>query len=123
MDIDTLFQTEHDGDIVIITPLRNMGEFDLAEYDIPLLKSLKQLTAEKDVVIDFSHTDYFGSSTIGIFIQLIREVQKAAHHIVFCNLSEHEQEVIRVTNLDKLWNIVDTRDDALKHLRAINTAD
>jgi hypothetical protein len=37
--------------------------------------------------------------------------------MAFCNLSEHEREVLTVTNLDRLWPVCGTRAEALASVR------
>ncbi len=37
--------------------------------------------------------------------------------MAFCNVSSHEQEVLRLTRLDTLWPICSTREQALDRLR------
>ena len=117
MHNNTLFQTEKSGDTVIVVPLRDMGEFEMASMDAeeaPPFEQLVQLTDGHNVVVDLSQTDYFGSSTIGLFNRLVAHVRSRSRRIAFCNLSPHEREVIDITHVDRFWDVKDSREAALE---------
>lgn len=109
-----LFKTEEFGDIIVVMPLRDMGEFELVELDTPALTQLVEMTNGRNVVVDLSQTDYFGSSTIGLFIQFTKHVHSQDRRIAFCNLSSHEQQVVGITHVDQLLDIRKSRTDAIE---------
>lgn len=119
MNIETLFETETSDNTIVLTPVRDMGEFEMAVYDMPVFEYLKELVAEKNVIIDFSKTDYFGSSTIGMFIRLVQHIRDFGRHIVFCNLSTHEEELLKITHILSLWTVVDSLEDAQRNIDAV----
>ena len=86
---EALFESEDLGYVVVVSPTRDMGEFEMADYDVSAYDQLVRLTDGRNVVLDFSQTDYFGSSTIGMFIRLAKHVHAQNRAIAFCNLSEH----------------------------------
>jgi hypothetical protein len=98
MSTEPLFDVEDLGDVVVITPTRNMGEFEIAN-------------------IDLSRTDYFGSSTIGLFIQLVKHVHANNHAIAFCNLSKHEREIAGITHVSEILDVLDSHEAALEFVR------
>jgi anti-anti-sigma factor len=79
-----------------------------------LFDHLVKITDGYNVVVDLSQTDYFGSSAIGLFNRLVSHVTDKSHRIAFCNLSEHETEVIDITHLNQIWEIKGSRNDALQ---------
>lgn len=124
MQKNSIFQTEQVGDTVIVTPTKNMGEFEMSSMEgcqTPAYDQLVQLTRGYNVVIDLSCTDYFGSSTIGLFNRLVTHVQKNARRIAFCNPSAHEREVISITHMNKLWDVKTSRAEALTAVSTPNT--
>ena len=56
------------------------------------------------VVLDLSHTSFFGSAFIEVIFRM------------WNRLSEYCTEVLEVTHLDQLWETFDTRDAAIKAL-------
>lgn len=117
MSAEPLFEIEDLGDIVVISPVRDMGEFEMADADLPAYQQLLELATDRSVVIDMSRTDYFGSSTVGLFIRLVKQVQSHNRAVAFCNLSLHEQEVVGITHVKELLNVKDSREDAIAFVR------
>ena len=117
MSEHSLFESKLVDGVMVVIPLRNMGEFEMASAragDVSPFDRLTQLTNGYNVVIDLSQTDYFGSSTIGLFNRFNSHVKEQNRRIAFCNLSPHEHEVVRITHVNKLWNVKDTLSEALQ---------
>jgi anti-anti-sigma factor len=117
MSQEALFKSEDLGDVVVVSPTRDMGEFEMADCDAPAYDQLVKLTDGRNVVFDFSQTDYFGSSSIGIFIRLAKHVRGQDRVIAFCNLSEHEMQVIRITHINEILDFKDSRESAIEFVR------
>lgn len=65
------------------------------------------------VVVDLSHVDFFGSSFIEILFRLWSRVNSRQGRFALCGLSPYCREVIEVTNLNTLWSIYETVDEAV----------
>jgi anti-anti-sigma factor len=68
----------------------------------------------KNVVLDFSRTDYFGSTALCFFLKLGKMVRLRDGRMALCNLSDHEREILQIMNLDYLWPICPSRSKALE---------
>lgn len=69
------------------------------------------------VVLDLSHTTFFGSSFIELIFRSWNRVQaKEGGKFVISGLTRYCREVISITHLDQLWSIYDNVDDAVKAL-------
>jgi anti-anti-sigma factor len=68
----------------------------------------------KNVVLDFHKTDYYGSTALGFFPKLWKRVRVRNGRMAFCNVSDHEKEILQVTKLDDLWPICSSRSEALE---------
>lgn len=94
--------------------------------DEPGLEGLKdtvlEVTRDADpplVVLDLSHTKFFGSAFIEILFRAWNRL-KGREGGVFCisGLTPYCLEVIEVTHLDQLWNIYDTLDEAVAAMKS-----
>ena len=74
-------------------------------------------TRAKNVVLDFRRTDYYGSTALSFFVKIWKRVREVGGQMVFCNLSEHEREILAMTSLDALWPICHSRESALEEAR------
>ena len=114
-----LFEIDQQGRILILSPSGNMSTLELTSLDNAVhdVKQQLQSTGSRHVILDFVDTDYYGSTALGLFIKLWKYVRSVEGDMVFCNVSEHEQEILKLTHLDNLWTICPTLEDALQHLQ------
>jgi anti-anti-sigma factor len=109
-----LLNVEYEEDAIILIPTRNLNELE----DIQALtEQVDQMLDDEgitNVVMDFAMTDYFGSTALGFFIHLWKRLTKKRGRLVFCNLSDHQQEILEINKMDDRWPICDTREEALK---------
>lgn len=70
------------------------------------------------LVVDLSHVDFFGSSFIELLFRVWSRLHARGGHFALCGLSPYCREVIEVTNLDKLWTLYDTVDEAVAGVKS-----
>lgn len=111
----SVFKIEEQGNILILTPFRDLREleFDAIELGAESVMQLLDQKHAQHVVIDFHNTDYYGSTALAFFVKLWKRIRATGGRMVFCGLSEHEHEVLRLTHLDSLWPICQTREESL----------
>ena len=124
MTISTNFElfdvTCRDG-TVIVRATTNLNEFrseQLLEEAGPAIDTFEQTPTVKNVILDFTESDYFGSTALGLFVKLWKLVRSRDGRMAMCGLSPHEKEVLAATRLDTLWDVCDSREQALGHLHA-----
>jgi anti-anti-sigma factor len=101
---------------IVIVPNGDLGEFVVTEVAAEAEATVRRLQESTDcchAVVDFRNTDYFGSSALGLFLRLWKRVRERGGRMAMCNLSEHENELLRVTRLDEFWIIRDSLESAL----------
>ncbi len=110
------FEIECVGDTILVTPCRDLREVEYAQIEEGAREVLGLLrdSPVKHLVMDFVRTDYYGSTALGFFVKLWKRVSKRGGKIAFCNLSDHEKEILETTRLDSLWPICASRAEALQ---------
>ena len=110
---------ERDGDTVIVTPTRDLNEYRYlsASADAKSVLDLLDRALAKNVVVDLGRTDYYGSSALGFFVQLWNRVRRRHGRMAFCNVSDHEKEILLITHLDHLWLVCPSKWAALDAVR------
>jgi anti-anti-sigma factor len=114
-----LFDVERDGDVLVIVPTTDLRESAYEALDAGA-KGIFDLLAGGDIhgiVVDFYRTDYYGSTALGFFLRLWKRLSRRGGRMAFCNVSEHEREILAVTRLDTLWPTCINRAEALKAVR------
>jgi anti-anti-sigma factor len=113
------FELEREGDTLIVTHSGDLRELDHREVEVAARDVFRLLGygAAWNVVLDFRHTDYFGSTALAFFIELYQQVQVRGGDLAFCNLSTHEREILAVTKLGGLWPLCASREEAIRVVR------
>jgi anti-sigma B factor antagonist len=113
------FEIEEVGATLVVVPLVDLRELDYQRIEAGAVEVLGRLngTRIKNVILDFGTTDYYESRALGFFLKLWKRVSGRNGRMAFCNVSDHEKEILRVTNLDHLWPIYPSRSEALEAAR------
>ncbi len=117
-----IFEIERQEDTVFVTPLRDLSEFEFHRIEAgaePILRLLED-TPVKNIVMDFHKTDYYGSTALAFFIKLWKRVRNRNGRMAFCKVSDHEREILTVTQLDRLWPIYSSRGEATKAVKGLS---
>jgi stage II sporulation protein AA (anti-sigma F factor antagonist) len=114
-----LFDIEESANTIIITPLLDLREFDYERIETAACDILEALNkpGTKNVVLDFQNTDYYGSTALGFFLRIWKRVSLRGGRMAFCNVSEHEKEILQITHLDRLWPICTSRNAAMEAVK------
>ena len=114
-----LFVIERDGDTLILTPQKDLREFEYQHIEGGAREVLDLLGqgSVKNLVMDFHKTDYYGSTALGFFVKLWKRVRARNGQLAFCNVSNHEREILRATNLDNLWPLCASRQEAVEAVK------
>jgi anti-anti-sigma factor len=65
------------------------------------------------VVLNFAGVDYINSTGIALIVGLLAQARKSHRKLVVCGLSEHYQEIFRITRLSDFMQIFDDESSAL----------
>jgi len=97
----------------------NLGDSLLDALQVVLLECARKADPPK-VVIDLSHTVFFGSAFLEILLKMWKELsEREGNAFALSGLSANCAEVLQVTQLDSLWQIFKTHEDAEKALASL----
>ena len=110
-----VFDIEWTDGVMVIVPREDLRELEFQDIDAGAREVLGRFNARQvgNVVVDLERTDYCGSTALGFFVALHQAVVARHGRLAFCNVSEHEREIMRLARLDTLWSICTTRQEAL----------
>jgi anti-anti-sigma factor len=119
--VEGIFAIERHGDTLEVAPVANMDELAFLQIESGGEAILELLNdpAVRNIVVDFGKTDYFGTTALGLFVRLWKKIRQRDGHMAFCNLSEHQKEILRVTMLDGLWPICGSKEEAIRQVRGL----
>ncbi len=70
------------------------------------------------MVLDLSHTKFFGSHFIEVLIRAWKLLKKRGGVLVLCGMSPFCLDVLKTAKLTSLWEHYDTRDEAVASLNS-----
>jgi len=115
---DEAFTLERHGDLTIITatPALEQLEFGLEEQVAELI--LKSLRHQENplIVFDLSQADNFGSMFLALLIRCWKLALSQGGTMALSGVTERARELLRVTALDTVWPIYDSRREAMEAL-------
>jgi len=113
------FQILRRGDIVIVIPspeVESMSDTMIEQAAQLVLAPMKDDTPP-GVIFDLSQVNYFGSLFITFLLRCHLLLKKQGDgEVVLAGVSNRVRELLRMTNLDTLWALYDTREEALEAL-------
>ncbi|MDX1567694.1 MAG: STAS domain-containing protein [Longimicrobiales bacterium] len=68
----------------------------------------------RKVVVDFTNTGYIDSSGLGVLVSLSKKIREQGGELRLAGLNEDLRTLFELTKLDTLFEIADTREEALK---------
>jgi anti-sigma B factor antagonist len=99
------------------------GEVDL--YTAPELKQeLHRLVGEgaKRIVIDMTQTTFIDSTTLGVLLSVVKRVRPEGGSVVLVCPDRNVKRIFEITLLDRVFTIVDTREEAFDEMASSASA-
>ncbi|MFO1091998.1 MAG: STAS domain-containing protein [Planctomycetaceae bacterium] len=114
------FELEYHGDAVVVIPAGNVEgmSWDVVEQAADLVLAPLARQRVPLVVFDLSQVSYFGSVFLALLLRCHKLVRQKGGELVLCGASQLARELLQITNLDTLWAIYETRDEALEAVGA-----
>jgi anti-sigma B factor antagonist len=78
------------------------------------LFALVDTDGRRKIIVDFSNVEYFSSAALGKLITLDKKAKAAKSKLRLCSIRPDIYEVFVITRLNKLFEIKDTREQALE---------
>ena len=111
-----MIEVERRGNTLVLTPQTDLRELESQEIEQEMeaiLRLMKWDSAVRNVVVDFGHTDYFGSTALGFLVRLRQQVRERNGRMAFCNVSAHEEDILDASKLSGLWRFFSSREKAV----------
>ncbi|MEN6465188.1 MAG: STAS domain-containing protein [Syntrophaceae bacterium] len=99
------------GDIIVYYPEGRMDLANSLKTEAKLNEKLQEGFLK--MVFDLENLECLSSSGLRVFIALVRKMKEKNGRVVFCSLSSGVQNVIKMTQLDDVFEIHKTRSEAL----------
>jgi anti-anti-sigma factor len=115
---DDVFTLERRGDLTIITASEALErmDFDLEEAVADLILTPLRRQENPLIVYDLSRAQYFGSMFLALLIRSWKLVKSQGGTMALSGVTDRARELLRITSLDTLWPIYDSKREAIEAL-------
>ncbi|QDU59693.1 Anti-sigma-F factor antagonist RsfB [Planctomycetes bacterium Pan216] len=114
------FRIERHGDVAVVVPSSEVEslQWELIEEAADLVVAPISQMEVPMVVIDLSEVEFFGSVFLSLLLRTWKSVYQQGGTMVLCGVSQRARELLKLTALDTLWAIYETREEAMQVLQA-----
>jgi anti-sigma B factor antagonist len=105
------FEVKKEGDVTVLDVEGQLIVGNRQELKQKVLDELEG--GEKRFLIDFDKTGYIDSSGLGVLVSLSKKIREQGGELRLANLNEDLRTLFELTKLDTLFQIADSRDEAL----------
>ncbi len=105
------FEVMKEGDVTVLDVEGQLIVGNRQELKQKVLDELEG--GEKRFLIDFEKTGYIDSSGLGVLVSLSKKIREHGGELRLANLNEDLRTLFELTKLDTLFQIADSRDEAL----------
>jgi|GEM_PF-129798 len=107
-----------DAGIAIIIYVHGMLDLQRSAKIDSGLEQLISSGPGRDFIFNLKDMEYSSSAGHGIFINILGILNKSGRRLVFCNLNEQVRRVFEIVELDELFAIFDSEEEALDYLES-----
>lgn len=115
---DQSFKIERHGEVAVVIPsakVEEMHETLITQAAKMVIDSLRS-DPPAGIVIDLSQVNYVGSVFVSFLLRCHMLAKKTASEIVLAGASEPAKELLHLLDLETLWALYDTRQEAIEAL-------
>lgn len=106
------FEVGKVGDVTVVNVQGQLIVGNRQELKQRVLEELEH--GARRFVIDFANTGYIDSSGLGVLVSLSKKIREQGGALRLSGLNEDLRTLFELTKLDTLFEIADTRDQALE---------
>ena len=105
------FEVSKNGDITVLDVEGQLIVGNRHELKQLVLDRLE--AGERNFLVDFERTGYIDSSGLGVLVSLSKKIREEGGQLRLANLNEDLRTLFELTKLDTLFQIADSREEAL----------
>ncbi len=110
------FDIEWHGNTVVVVPAASVEslQWDLVEQAADVVMEPLATQDVPMVVFDLTRVSYFGSVFLALMLRCHKFLKRQGGELVLCGVNEMARELLKITALDTIWAIYDTRQEAMQ---------
>jgi len=112
-----VFDTEIQDHVLIVSPRLDADSPTEDEAEKRRLLGQIEHARVKHVVFDFEKIELLDSALLQVMARIWKRIRAGGGQMAVYNVSDLDVEILRVTKLDTIWPICDSRQEALDEVK------
>ncbi len=110
------FELEWHGNIVVVVPAKTVESlnWELVEQAADVIMEPLGSQEVPMVVVDLKDVGFFGSVFLALLLRCHKFLKRRGGELVLCGANDMARELLKITALDTIWAIYDTRAEAMQ---------
>jgi anti-sigma B factor antagonist len=100
--------------VVYFTDAKILDEARIAQIGSELMNAVASASQKKKMLVNFQGVQFMSSAMIGKLVLLNKKCKTDEVVLKMCNISPNVMEVFKITKLNKVFEIFDTEEKAIK---------
>ena len=115
-ELQDCFEIEWHGNLAVVVPAKTVESlnWDLVEQAADVIMEPLNKQELPLVVVDLKDVGYFGSVFLALLLRCHKFLKRRGGELVLCGASDTARELLKITALDTIWAIYDTRKEAMQ---------
>jgi len=112
--IESSFELLQDGNVSVLVLLPELNNVQWGDIDAIGTEVLNSMSTQKNpyIIVDLSPLSYMGSAMVALIVRVWKAAQAKDGKISVVCPHDGVKEVLKLASLDKVWSIVNTREEA-----------
>ncbi len=106
---------KYEEDYVIVLPDEEIEVYNISEIKEVLFDIIEK--GNRKLIMDMSKVEYIDSSGLGVLVSVLKKVKVSEGKLVLISPKSSVKQILSLTNLDKVFNIQDTLENAVDAVR------
>ena len=106
---------KYEEDYVIVLPDEEIEVYNISEIKEVLFDIIEK--GNRKLIMDMSKVEYIDSSGLGVLVSVLKKVKASEGKLVLISPKSSVKQILSLTNLDKVFNIQDTLENAVDAVR------
>ena len=102
---------KYEEDYVIVLPDEEIEVYNISEIKEVLFDIIEK--GNRKLIMDMSKVEYIDSSGLGVLVSVLKKVKVSEGKLVLISPKSSVKQILSLTNLDKVFNIQDTLENAV----------
>ena len=101
--------------IATLTERKILEQAEIEALESSIMPLIEQ-AGGVNLVVNFCNVEFFSSSVLGLLIRVAKKIYESDGQLKLCQINPKILEIFKITRLDRIFEIYETRQEAIQSL-------